>query len=1044
MIYEFGEFDLDLRQFQLRRGSEPVSVEPKVFDVLRYLVEHRDRVVPKAELLAKVWPNDVVTDAVLPNNVAVLRKALGQTRREKAPIETIHGRGYRFSAQVTIRADSGASAVPGVGIGEAGGRDPFVARDTVVERLRALRAAATGGRGRICVVYGAAGMGKTRLLDELRADGAPAIAVHAARCLPRAGPDDGVPALWPWIQLLRSCAAELPRELDDAAPVPGQDVLPALLPAFGAPSLASAPPDFSVLDGLVRFFVGAAQRRPRVLLIDDLHLADAESVQVLGLLAQEILAARMLVVVALRDGQLPIGDPTREALVALSRPRGVERITLTALGPHDVEEYVHAALGVELPQELPQRVFELTLGTPMYVRDVVEGMMDTAGGFDAERYRDHGVTLSQAAYDYARQRVARLATPIVEALRAAAVIGERFRLQVLSRLLPGAGHELLDRMDAACSAGIIEPDTALADGYIFAHPFLRAAIYDGLSAGFRVRTHRSVADALAEGAVEYDHLVLSAIAEHYHRSLPGHDPELAIEYACRAGRDATYAQEYTLAVRMYGLALEAVAFAPGSNPARRARILRWLVRSNIDAGQMREARYLSTELLEMTRRHGLHEEFAAAVQVIASQERYDAGRGTYPVQLMDEALSHLPRESGYRPRLLVERARSRELTRERRAELLDEAQSLMGGDIPTALECQSARVEVLTGPDTIDGLLEVADAAVACWPRQAVELDLLVDPVARRASLRALWIVRYTVQRARCFALMTRGDVAEADRAADACREVADRSGWPLARFECGLYRIGRLIAEGDLQAAERAIDEVHGMGKTLQRMEGSVALLALREQLRAVAGQPPTVSEKLLASVSRELPGVRGETLIGTAFLATRCGFTALGERIFESFVRDGFRGVPRGTPRLSALCELAYVCASIGGATLANAALVELLEPHVDLCAVSRTGIIAGPVDIALSLLHRGAGRHEEAVTHARAGLTKARAMGFATPAVQAGIVLGRALLSRAGEEDHAAAVAELAVAERLAVRNGLTGLAAEARAVVEPTSGEAHADA
>src|SRR3954452_20453524 len=107
-MFVFGEFTLDLQLYQLRQGDQIVPLEPKVFDVLRYLVEHNDRVATKRELLDSLWPNEVVTDAVLPTNINALRRALGQSRGDKIPIETVHGRGYRFAMPVRRSANSGA------------------------------------------------------------------------------------------------------------------------------------------------------------------------------------------------------------------------------------------------------------------------------------------------------------------------------------------------------------------------------------------------------------------------------------------------------------------------------------------------------------------------------------------------------------------------------------------------------------------------------------------------------------------------------------------------------------------------------------------------------------------------------------------------------------------------------------------------------------------------------------------------------------------------------------------------------------------------
>ena len=90
---------------------QPVSIEPKTFDVLRHLIEHRDRLVTKEELLDVAWKDTFVTPNVLTRAVAQLRKALGDDAFEARYIETVAKRGYRFIAPVSIES-SEAPAMP--------------------------------------------------------------------------------------------------------------------------------------------------------------------------------------------------------------------------------------------------------------------------------------------------------------------------------------------------------------------------------------------------------------------------------------------------------------------------------------------------------------------------------------------------------------------------------------------------------------------------------------------------------------------------------------------------------------------------------------------------------------------------------------------------------------------------------------------------------------------------------------------------------------------------------------------------------------------
>lgn len=98
--YRFGDFELDLALFELRRRGVARKLDPRGFSLLHYLLEHSDRVVPKEELLAEVWPDVAVSSGVLPSCVRRVRSALGQSARESRPIQTLHRRGYRLNMSV--------------------------------------------------------------------------------------------------------------------------------------------------------------------------------------------------------------------------------------------------------------------------------------------------------------------------------------------------------------------------------------------------------------------------------------------------------------------------------------------------------------------------------------------------------------------------------------------------------------------------------------------------------------------------------------------------------------------------------------------------------------------------------------------------------------------------------------------------------------------------------------------------------------------------------------------------------------------------------
>src|SRR4051794_23411879 len=98
--YQFGTFRLDPDRFELLRHGEPVPLEPQVFQLLLHLVQHRDRMVSKDEIIAVVWEGRAISDDSISSRVRLARSALGDDGTRQAFIRTVHGRGFRFIAPV--------------------------------------------------------------------------------------------------------------------------------------------------------------------------------------------------------------------------------------------------------------------------------------------------------------------------------------------------------------------------------------------------------------------------------------------------------------------------------------------------------------------------------------------------------------------------------------------------------------------------------------------------------------------------------------------------------------------------------------------------------------------------------------------------------------------------------------------------------------------------------------------------------------------------------------------------------------------------------
>jgi len=188
----FGECELSVQRRELRRGGDVVPVEPQVFDVLAYLVRHRERVVPKTELLDEVWGDRFVSESSLTSRIRSARRAIGDTGRDQRVIKTIHSRGYRFVADVVDVVDAAdspdadvavaaavrtgdADAAPGVvrrdgaGAGPTARTGPGEGEDDPLAIGRVLRSLddLAAGRGSALRVEGGSRSARTELLRRL-------------------------------------------------------------------------------------------------------------------------------------------------------------------------------------------------------------------------------------------------------------------------------------------------------------------------------------------------------------------------------------------------------------------------------------------------------------------------------------------------------------------------------------------------------------------------------------------------------------------------------------------------------------------------------------------------------------------------------------------------------------------------------------------------------------------------------------------------------------------------------------------------------------
>jgi DNA-binding winged helix-turn-helix (wHTH) protein/tetratricopeptide (TPR) repeat protein len=305
----FGDVTVDLAGHEIHRAGEPVPVEPQVFEVLAHLIRHRDRLVPKTELLDEVWGDRFVSESALTSRIKAARRAVGDNGRDQRVIRTVHGRGYRFVAPVD---EDGAGAALAAGSG----------LDTVV-------AAVVAGRGVVAVVAGPPGRARSDALDVVH-DEARGAGLAVGR-----GSAAGFSPLGAVVEALDEVVRAVPAALDQ---VPA-----ACRIEFEQLATGSGPTTPARAQVAVREVALAATTQGLVLVLHDLDLADRPTLAVVAQLARLSRRHRIGLVISMREPERLDVEP--DLVVEVAEATGATDRTPSELPAEVVSALTRVALG---------------------------------------------------------------------------------------------------------------------------------------------------------------------------------------------------------------------------------------------------------------------------------------------------------------------------------------------------------------------------------------------------------------------------------------------------------------------------------------------------------------------------------------------------------------------------------------------------------------------------------------------------------------------------------------------------------------------------
>ncbi len=810
----------------------------------------------------------------------------------------------------------------------------LIGRESELNRLREMLQGALQGQGRLALLGGEAGIGKSRLAEELAREAhEQGCAVVWGRCW-EAG---GAPAFWPWRQALTGLSHAL-----DAEPWARNQVLSAFM---RGQSEASA--SFAELSGLepehARFLLmeavnstlsEAARSQPLVLILEDMHTADAASLSLLEFLEPHLRQCRILMLATYRPLELPRhAEPLRRTC-----QRG-ENILLGPLSTEAINAYILHHTRSPLAADTLQEVAKATEGNPLFLAEVSRVLA-------REPSAPRQAMLTQGIHHIIQQRLAVHAAADVALLEVAAVIGRDFRLAdvlALTDLAEPALEQALERM----VSGAALQRTGL-QAFRFSHILIREALYYQLAADRRRQLHRTRAKQL-QARCESGDTNWTEVAHHFLAAEAIGDATIALEKAAKlALSQLAFDDAVALMERAMSSLPEDVA------PTRRAELLLLLAHARLNAGAITSGRAACYEVARIAEQLDNADLLARAALECGSI--YVFGKvDKRLVGLLDDALRALPQAQVA-------------LRAEVCARLAAALQPSPDPDYPISLAYQA--IDLARSQSDEQVLLRVLLSAISALMDMTPALERLGLNQEYAALADKLGATSH-LWRARCRLLFDHFELGQLDEAYENLAQVvalAERLDHPDYLWRATAMRAMAATFRGRFQEASARLEETDRLAGKARDPNWQRAKCMMRLSWHRAQGQ--RMPEQLIDQLS--------EHYEGEVF-----GYMS----IWSEWARHGQVDQLRGAldPEVIAIVlssgdaqllqELAFIAIALRDPELSQRAY-EAMSPHVErFVSGGMTGLTwEPPLSRAMGLLCLETGRAQEGLAHLHAALDAA----------------------------------------------------------------------
>jgi DNA-binding CsgD family transcriptional regulator len=895
---------------------------------------------------------------------------------------------------------------------------PIVGRVRELEVFRAAFDHMLAGRRQLVLISGEPGIGKTRCAEALAdvAEDQGALVLWG-RCREEAG----APPYWPWVQILRAyvdassldevrlnmgaavkeIAALVPELLDSSHHIPQTPVMIA----------DSSPARFRTFDSIRQFFHKATQQVPIILVLDDLHWADAPSLSLLEFVSQELQASRLLVVATYRDADASRKTPLLSALGGMSRDPGVQRVHLGGLSQTAIGEVAERLCDISLPESAIKMIYQQTDGNPLFAIELIKVLIDESAGSAISAMP---ARIPAGVRETIGRRLNRLSDRCNELLGVAAVYGRQFAAREVAAAMNEDVQGVLGDLEPAVHAGIVRSNVDASGSYQFTHALIRETIYEDLPAVDRLRLHGRAGDALVGVHSAHLEVALTRIAHHYHEAAALGNADKAVVYALRAAESAVRLYAYEDALLHYDRAIETLQSGGLMLDERLARAYILKGSALYQLGQIQHSIEALLEAVNRTRVLGSAELLIDVLMLLARSSQHVEQQHFVP--LLDRALTLLPEvDSVHRAKAWATLAYAQRTStdKSRVQHLVDKALDLASRscDATSLCACYQLTVMALRGdPESLHRRLLLGQAYIAV-ARSTASADLLADAYHWQA-------LNY----------LESGQIEELE----ALLEHYDSLGtarFGLHQYRTSAYRITLALLRGDWPGLEGRIEALLEIGTKTRREDADgvygAQMFALNRDLGRLHALAPQIKE-MAASAAKRMwePGLM--------LICAEIGLFSEARAILDRLVARDCCALRRDDMYTTCLVFCAETCCVLGDAGCAES-LYRVLRPYEQQTANHPTAVCFGATDLYLGMLAWTAGSPDVARQHFDHALTLNRAMRAWPSLARTLFRYGAFLVTRQADEERHLGLKQLREADQLARRLGMARLVVDIDAVL-----------